>query len=152
MLNPTSQSAFQHLSGRGLVPTVYANRPAAWNAPDTVKYIVLMTDGNITEQLRPVNTMHVDNPTEELGDRPNNQRTQITSANNNVRSFNLACNQAKNNGVVVFTIAFEANNAARNQMRDCASSASHYFNVRGLEISSAFSAIANQINQLRLTQ
>jgi len=117
-----------------------------------VKYIVLMTDGNITEQLRPVNTMHVDNPTEELGDRPNNQRTQITSANDNVRSFNLACNQAKNNGVVVFTIAFEANNAARNQMRDCASSASHYFNVQGLEISSAFSAIANQINQLRLTQ
>ncbi len=153
LLNPASNAAFRYLNTNGgLVPNAYADRPAAWNATDTVKYIVLMTDGQITEQVRPVSNMHVLNPTSELQRRPSNQRTQITSANQNVNSFYALCNQAKANGVVIFTIAFEAPSAARTQMANCASSPSHYFNVTGLEISDAFSAIANQINQLRLTQ
>ena len=80
------------------------------------------------------------------------QRTTITSANTNVNSFYSMCNEAKANGVIIFTIAFEAPAAARTQMANCASSPSHYYNVSGIDITDAFRAIANQINELRLTQ
>lgn len=62
------------------------------------------------------------------------------------------CTQAKNNAVVVYGIAFEAPTGGQTQIRNCASSAAHYFNAQGLQIQSAFRAIANNISQLRLTQ
>jgi len=55
-------------------------------------------------------------------------------------------------GIVIFAIGFEAPSGGQNLMRACASSDSHYFDVDGVEISEAFSAIARTINQLRLTQ
>jgi hypothetical protein len=36
-------------------------------------------------------------------------------------------------------------------MRYCATSSGHYFDVNGVEISEAFSSIANTIQQLRLS-
>lgn len=62
------------------------------------------------------------------------------------------CNASRTAGIVIFTIGFEAPSGGQNLMRACASSASHYFDVSGVEISEAFSAIARTINQLRLTQ
>ena len=62
------------------------------------------------------------------------------------------CTLAKNNAVVVYGIAFEAPTNGQTQIRNCASSAAHYFNAKGLQIQSAFRAIANNISQLRLTQ
>ena len=63
-----------------------------------------------------------------------------------------ACNQAKDNDVIVYGIAFEASSNGQTQIKKCASSAGHYFNATGLQITSAFRAIANNISQLRLTQ
>ncbi|WP_412555143.1 pilus assembly protein TadG-related protein [Shimia sp. MIT1388] len=62
------------------------------------------------------------------------------------------CEAAKDNGIIVYTIGFEAPNAARVVLQDCASSDSHYFDVQGLEIRDAFAAIATSIRQLRLIQ
>lgn len=62
------------------------------------------------------------------------------------------CTLAKSNAVVVYGIAFEAPTNGQTQIRNCASSAAHYFNAKGLQIQSAFRAIANNISQLRLTQ
>ena len=62
------------------------------------------------------------------------------------------CEEAKEAGIVVFTIGFEAPSSGQAVLKDCASSDSHYFDVQGLEISDAFSAIASSIRQLRLTQ
>lgn len=62
------------------------------------------------------------------------------------------CDAAKEEGVVVFTIGFEAPTAGQNVLKNCASSISHYFDVDGLEIADAFAAIAASIRQLRLTQ
>ena len=69
----------------------------------------------------------------------------------NTRTRNI-CNQAKAKGIVVYSIGFEAPSNGRAVLRDCASSDSHYFDVRGLEIADAFSSIASSIRQLRLTQ
>jgi hypothetical protein len=62
------------------------------------------------------------------------------------------CAAARDQGIVVFAIGFEAPSAGQAAMRDCASSASHYFDVSGVEIADTFHAIARQINLLRLTE
>lgn len=62
------------------------------------------------------------------------------------------CAQAKTNGVVVYTIGFEAPTIGLTQLRACATSDAHFFNATTLTISTAFKAIANNISQLRLTQ
>ena len=62
------------------------------------------------------------------------------------------CTAVKQKNVSVFTIAFSAGANAEAEMRKCASSDGHYFDVNGTDITSAFRSIASQINRLRLTQ
>lgn len=62
------------------------------------------------------------------------------------------CQGARDAGIVVFAIGFEAPQRGLDAMQDCASSPSHYFDVQGVEISDAFASIARTISQLRLTQ
>lgn len=155
LLNPASRPAFQNLYSNGVVPEAFRSRPRDYATVDGMKYIVLMTDGQITEQVRPRDGLHELNPFTELQRRPSNQRTNITSASQNVTSFYAMCNQAKAQGIVIFTIAFETTSSARSEMQTCASSAAHFYNVdnsSGIDIGTAFRSIANQINQLRLTQ
>ncbi len=63
------------------------------------------------------------------------------------------CDAAKAPGVniEIFTIGFETSSASSAIMQDCASSDSHHFDVDGLDISNAFTSIAREIHQLRLT-
>lgn len=62
------------------------------------------------------------------------------------------CELAKQNGVIVYGIAFEAPTNGQTQIKKCATSPAHYFNAQGLQISTAFRSIASNISQLRLTQ
>jgi len=62
------------------------------------------------------------------------------------------CSAAKEAGIVVYGIGFEAPTAGRTQVRACASSDAHYYDAAGLQISTVFQSIANQITMLRLTQ
>lgn len=66
--------------------------------------------------------------------------------------LNAICNATKANGVVIFAIGFEAPNAGREALRNCASSFNHYFDASGLEISDVFQSIAAAINNLKLIQ
>lgn len=61
------------------------------------------------------------------------------------------CTAAKNNGIEIFAVAFEATAAGETLMADCASSPSHYFASSGGELTAIFEAIASQITDLRLT-
>ncbi len=63
-----------------------------------------------------------------------------------------ACTAAKAAGVIVYGIAFEAPSNGQTQILNCATSSAHYFDASGMQISTAFAAIANNISQLRLTQ
>lgn len=158
LLNPASQPDFaaMALPVNGLVPSEFADRPLPFDSPDTVKYIVLMTDGQITEQVRPESDKYLDdkNPTVVLDSRKSD-RTTTSSQSTNVNRFYAQCDLAKHpdRNVVIYTIAFEAPGTPEDQMRYCASSASHFFRATGREqINAAFSTIARQINELRLTQ
>lgn len=63
-----------------------------------------------------------------------------------------SCNIARNRGVVVYTIAFEAPSAGQTQLRNCATTLSRYYTASSTTISSVFSSIAGNISKLRLTQ
>ena len=62
------------------------------------------------------------------------------------------CGATKTENVIVFTIGFEAPTGGKTVLQNCASSPAHFFDVNGLQIADAFTSIANEITQLRLTQ
>lgn len=66
--------------------------------------------------------------------------------------LNSVCTAAKNRGILIWSIGFEVSDHGAEVMQSCASSPSHFFRVEGVEISEAFSTIAQTLNQLRLTQ
>ncbi|MBV2360314.1 hypothetical protein KUH32_11045 [Thalassococcus sp. CAU 1522] len=66
--------------------------------------------------------------------------------------LSTVCQKARQAGITVFAIGFEAPQEGQDAMRDCASSPAHYFPVEGIEIADAFTSIARTINRLRLTQ
>jgi Flp pilus assembly protein TadG len=61
-----------------------------------------------------------------------------------------SCTAAINQGVLVYTIGFEAT-ATRQLLQDCASATSNYYDVNGTNIADAFASIAVSIQKLRLT-
>ncbi len=67
-------------------------------------------------------------------------------------SLQQSCTIAKDNGVTVYGIAFEAPATGQAQIRQCATDDTHYFDANGTEIATAFQTIAANITQLRLTQ
>ena len=81
----------------------------------------------------------------------NNLRHYVAASVKDSR-LQQACGAAKDEEVVIYSIGFEATSNGESQMRSCASTPSHFFDVNGVEITSAFQAIAASIAQLRLTQ
>lgn len=60
------------------------------------------------------------------------------------------CSAAKEQDITVFSVGFEVTTSSATVMRDCASSDAHYFDASGLDLTSAFAAIAREISKLRL--
>jgi len=71
------------------------------------------------------------------------------------RRLSDICAAARDQGITVFTLAFEAPEGGKRAMRDCATNQGEggfYYETDGTGISDAFRSIAGQITQLRLTQ
>ncbi|MDX1780593.1 MAG: pilus assembly protein TadG-related protein [Thalassovita sp.] len=81
----------------------------------------------------------------------NNAFSKKESSAKDQRTKNI-CSAAKNQGIAVFTIGFEAPRSGQRLLSRCASSPSHHFDVNGLDIADAFAAIAASITKLRLVQ
>lgn len=77
------------------------------------------------------------------------EQTPVNTMNNQLQQM---CAMARDNGVTVYGIAFEAPVGGQAQISQCATSSAHYFNAAGLQIRTAFRAIASNISHLRLTQ
>lgn len=80
-------------------------------------------------------------------------RSSYGTSTKNTRTEAM-CDAAKNNGTIVYTIAFESPDASRTLLRECATADINFFQVpgeNGLDINDAFSAIASSIRALRLT-
>jgi Flp pilus assembly protein TadG len=78
-------------------------------------------------------------------------RRSIGSSTKNSRLL-AACQAAKDKGIIVFTIGFEAPSNAASILQSCASSSSHYYDADGLQIAEAFGAVATKITELRLVE
>ncbi|TGY90105.1 pilus assembly protein [Marinicauda algicola] len=128
-------------SWRAALPGEFADRPAAYDDPDTIKVLVVMTDGAATAQSR----------TERRRGRW--RRYELYPASTARDNMLEACSYAKDHGVVVYTIAFQLSGQTnRDLMRNCASRAQTYYEVESMDISAAFAAIAADINQLRISK
>lgn len=144
LLDPTSQPLVQQAVSSGIVSAAFATRPAAFNDGETLKVIVLMTDGAISDQFRPKD------PNRSVTLAPNNKQVQSRAQARDL--MYKVCNRAKASGVTVFTIGFDVDSTAATEMSSCASSPSHYYPVTGLDIEAAFRSIATAIQKIRLTQ
>lgn len=139
----------------GIVPAQFANRPAAFTDDDTIKFIVLMTDGNVSAQYRPkVYAYPRACNAASTGTASTACTTTTQSASDAVTRMYAVCNRAKNNSVTVFTIGFDLSATGKTEMRNCASSASHFYDVNatGLDINTAFQSVATAIQKIRLTE
>lgn len=134
----------------------FSDRPSEYNDPDTMKIMILMTDGGITAQFRPKKD-HVDG----LDNISGSQQTIVSKGNyNKTSTHNSAygrqkklCEELDQNGVKVFTIGFQINatSQAAKQMEDCAVNGGNYYLVESLDISQAFQAISASISNLRVS-
>ena len=177
LLDPASEDELDVLQAAGELSTLGADRPLGWTDDSTEKYIVLMTDGKITDQFQPKYTgmrdpdddeddnesgdvdnvdgidhdkLNAEKETDHQGSIGGHQKVKARSQN--LANFYNVCNEAKSKGVIVFTIAYEAPPSAADEMRNCATTTTHFYEVGQLDIDAAFSSIARQINKLRLTQ
>ena len=151
LLEPSSRSVFSRLRQNGELQESSLGRPLSYEA--SRKYIVIMTDGGISEQYRPRNAYGRRNEYRRLG------RNRATAAI--IRhywqaqsDFRRLCDFIKQNrSITVFTVAMD-NPVAVNHMQYCASSSSHFFFASGADIRDTFASIANSIRKdaIRLTQ
>lgn len=218
LLDPSARPAISSLASGASVPSEFSVRPVDYSDPDTLKIIVLMTDGQNTSQYyveddhragdsnvwydfsaNRYSTYNPDNGyywrdgysywystpyggsnAQQLSYPDLFAYTSLKylykyiyadwmgsysarsewyygvydyhgNSTKNTRTSNV-CSAAKAQGIIVYTIGFEAPSNGVAVLQDCASSDSHYFDVDGLEIRDAFESIATSIRKLRLTQ
>lgn len=144
LLDPSAQPYISQAATAGILPSQFANRPAPFNDGETLKVIVLMTDGDISQQFRP----HTYN----FPRSPAVSNYESQSRGNALQRMNAVCDRAKNNNVIVYTIGFQLTEGGKTEMRNCASSPGHFYDVVGLDIAAAFRAIASSIQKVKLTQ
>ena len=164
LLDPSSNALTAKLYNKGKVIEKFSGRPAAYNNDATMKVLVIMSDGRTTVQRRaPEWNYDSEEDREWFADEDNagygwnytEQTLGSTEARNQLSSI---CTAAKNAGIVVFTIGFDIDaddvsgggSDASTDMRNCATSYGHYYDVDGEELADAFSAIAATIEKLKL--
>ncbi|MFT4707502.1 MAG: Flp pilus assembly protein TadG [Ascidiaceihabitans sp.] len=167
LLDPSFQPITQALRQQGKVDAAFADRPSSYTDDETLKTIILMTDGVNVNTVR-IQPWYYANPSHYVHwnynalyyylnryvsrYRWNGWRyTKYTSSQADTMLSNI-CSAAKAQGIVIWSVGFEVSDFSAGIMRSCASSPSHFFRVEGVEITEAFKAIASQINQLRLIQ
>ncbi len=167
LLDPDFNVITQELVNDNEVDAIFANRPEAYTDVETLKTIILMTDGENHYSYRIhdryyANYSHVSHwnrynldyyLAQNVNSRYHNDFKYLKywpSYGNQL--LESVCDAAKEKNIVIWSIGFEVNDNGANVMKNCASSPSHFFRVEGVEITEAFKAIARQINQLRLTQ
>lgn len=155
---PTVDPAF-----RGVRPSDYAT---ASSALSTVKYLVLMTDGqnvaarrirddrydSVEERIRwdTYNFVYWYNNFGGWGGW-NNYTTRAYTATQADTWMQSMCNAAKARNITIFTIAMGATSHGEDEMRECASTTAHYYETEGEALQEIFENIAKQITDLRLS-
>lgn len=129
-----------------------ANGAAAYNAAETLKAVVIMTDGEF-------NTPYCSGViSREGGSGSGDNREKINCAADNGNPFEQGkrmCAAMKARGILVYTVGFQiaADGDAADLLRTCASTPANFFlPASGGDLSEAFAAIGRDITQLRISK
>ena len=127
-------------SWRGLLPGGDPALPSDYS-DDTLKVMLVMTDGGITGQSRVKEWL------------PEKKNQWAYNKNQAQKNFTAVCDEAKSKtNLLVYTVGFELNNQKMTDLlRDCATSDDHFFEADGTQISDVFSFIARELSPVRLT-
>jgi hypothetical protein len=129
-----------------------ANQPAEYGAPETLKVMVLMTDGAFNTNY--CNGVIAQNASG-AGNNVDHINCNATNGNPLTQALNL-CTAMKNRGIVIYTVGFDMageSQASRDMMRDCASSPDNAFMADDAsQLLLAFQQIARSISQLRIVR
>jgi Flp pilus assembly protein TadG len=122
-------------SWSSLLPT--ASKPGSYSPNETVKAVLLMSDGDF-------NMSYLNGASTSL----------VAMTNESYQQFQDICAGMKQNRITVFMVGFGIPEPrAESEMQACATSPAHYFKaVTGSELKSAFVTIAQQLKQMRLTR
>lgn len=105
-------------------PTTSA--PHDYTEPHTIKAVILMTDGQF------------------------NRRYEASQGNSNQQARRL-CREMRDENVLVYAVAFQAPNGAKNTLKNCAGDDSRFFDAsNGGELLDAYAAIASQLSALTI--
>ncbi len=103
-----------------------ASAPHAYTDPISVKAVILMTDGEF------------------------NTEYEISLGDSTTQAREL-CSRMRAEGIIIYSVAFEAPVAGQQILKQCATSPAHYFEATGsAELMAAYRNIAAQLNSLRL--
>tara|TARA_R110002020_G_scaffold406378_2_gene616446 strand:- start:91535 stop:92893 length:1359 start_codon:yes stop_codon:yes gene_type:complete len=104
-----------------------ASKPLPYDEPDAAKAMIMMTDGEFNSSFA-----------DELGNSFDQAKKQ--------------CDAAKEKGIVIYTVAFQAPKQGQDILSYCASSADFAFTPdNGQELQDAYKMIAQSISDLRIT-
>jgi Flp pilus assembly protein TadG len=129
-----------------------ASQPAAYNTPDLLKVVVIMTDGNY-------NTAYCEgviakNSGSGSGDAQDKNNCPATNGDATAQAEAL-CTAMKAKGVIVYTVGFNVGKGsdAEDVMEACATSSNHvYLPSSGAALKDAFAAIGRDLMKLRLSR
>ncbi len=168
LLDPSMRGAISNLAGSNNIPAAFSDRPLDFGRDDVGKHIVLMTDGMNSKSYRLQNWAYQDDSmyahwannnlwysnVEYVTDAWSWEKfyTQRYSQWYGNALLDRICDAAKDNGITIWTIAFETTGSGSNVMKQCASSPAHHFDAKGAELADVFYSIARAITQLRLTE
>ena len=104
------------------------SQPVAYDDEETIKAVILMTDGRFN--------------------------TEYVSANGDSASQAIEiCDHMKGNNVEVYSVAFQAPSSDQATLQACASGAKYYYDAQnGDQLKAAFQAIAMRLAKLRLSK
>ncbi|ETX27377.1 pilus assembly protein TadG-related protein [Roseivivax isoporae] len=167
LLDPSTRGIVSALASDGDADAAFVGRPANYNDVNTLKTVVLMTDGQHDRSYR-LSDWAYDTQSEVAHWASYNLWYYLQRSVNSYywnsfyyQKYNATlgdsllgniCDAAKENGIVIWSIGFEVTDHGADVMKRCASSPAHFYRVEGIEIENAFYSIARAINQLRLTQ
>lgn len=108
--------------------TVGGSQPLLYDEPDTAKALIIMTDGAFNATIN------------------NDQGSSTWQARQ-------LCDNIKDKGVVIYSVAFQAPQSGQDVLEYCASGTEFFFNPStGQQLTQSYQAIATSISDLRLTQ
>ncbi|MFA7263600.1 MAG: ubiquitin-activating E1 FCCH domain-containing protein [Caulobacter sp.] len=126
-----------------------ASRPSAYDAPDVLKVVIIMTDGEF-------NTAYCNGVLSRDSMGSDSQQINCNATNGDETAQALAlCAAMKAKDIVVYTVGFQlgGNRTAENFINSCATDSSHVFlPSSGAALKDAFAAIGRDILKLRLSR